>query len=636
MPMPPSRWLRYWPILLVLLGLAVYWPGLHGGFIFDDFPNLVADPDWKVDTLDPAQWRRAMSHGISSSYGRPLAMLSFAANHYFTGMDPFPMKLANLLVHLLNGLLVYLLCAGLFARSKTAWQPPLGRYVAAAVAAAWLVHPLQVSSVLYVVQRMELGAQCCTLLALLAYLKGRSAQIEGRHAWTHFAMAGIATAMGFGFKETVLLVPGYALLIELCVLRFQGKDGRRSRFWIGAYALSCAAALAFFAFVVLPHFSAEREYAFRDFTLVQRLLTQMPVLATYLGHAFWPMPNGLLFYYDNYPISTGFWDPPATAYAAAGLAALLAVAALAWRRWPLTALGIGWFFAAHALTSNVVPLELAFEHRNYLALLGLLIAVAPPLGWLGRRMNTDARRTMALLPIAVLAILCTIQARTWGDPMRLAVALASRNIDSPRASYDLGKLLLESAHKDAQSPQWSMARKEFEHAASLPRSSPLAEQALIIMDARSGRAVPASVWESFRAKLSAKGAGPQEVLALHGVSNCRIQGKCRFDDQELFRTFLVALERNPRSATLHLLYANFSYSVTKDTNLAVRMMREAVRLQPDNLSYQAGLAQYLLASGLHMDHPEVAALVARLKAGNADGRLDEDLRRIRSLGGPKD
>ena len=81
-----------WPLLLVAVGLAVYWPGLGGGFIFDDYPNLVYDPDWKVTTLHWVDWERALALGISSDSGRPLALLSFAINYYFTGLDPAAMK----------------------------------------------------------------------------------------------------------------------------------------------------------------------------------------------------------------------------------------------------------------------------------------------------------------------------------------------------------------------------------------------------------------------------------------------------------------------------------------------------------------------------------------------------------------
>lgn len=619
-------------LALLILGLVAYWPGLHGGFIFDDFPNLVADPDWKIRSLDLIELRRATFNGVSSSVGRPLAMLSFALNHYFTGLDPFWLKATNLAIHLGNTLLVFFLCVRVFALAGTIDNRRVGRFAAFIVAAAWAVHPLQVSSVLYVVQRMELGSQGFVLLALMAYLKGRELQIAGSRGWPWLAAAGLTTLAGLGFKESALLVPGYACLLELCALRFRGADGQRSRLWVGAYSVGIAVAMIGFFAVLLPHYLQPRMYAYRDFSLVERLLTQGPILVTYLGQILLPSPDRLVFYYDNYPISHGLLDPPWTLAAFALLSALLAIAAIAGRRWPLVTLGIGWFFLSHALTSNVVPLELAFEHRNYLALLGVLIALVSPLAWLCRNLNTDARVSLASLPVLALLALCLIQSHTWGDPMRLALALSTRNIDSPRASYELGKLLLEHARSDKNSPAWSLAHREFEHAASLPNSSPMAEQALIIMDGRTGQPIPAARWDSFRTKLARRQAGPQELAALKGVVNCRVKKRCTLDDQQLLLTFGVALQRNPRSGRIHADYANFAYNVLGDRELAVRVMRDAVRLGPDEPALRIGLAKFLLASTLHSSSPgEVERLIADVQSSNRDGRWDEDLRELEQL-----
>src|SRR5690606_6155051 len=145
-----------------------------------------------------------------------------------------------------------------------------------------------------------------------------------------------------------------------------------------------------------------------------------------------------------------------------------------------------------------------FEHRNYLALLGILLAAATPLAWLGQKLNKGARRTIAALPVILLGVLCLIQTHTWGNPSRLAVALATRNIDSPRASYALAKQLLQRAGSDINSVHWSMAQKEFEHVARINHTGALGEHALIIMAGRSGQPVPAELWNALRSKLTVR------------------------------------------------------------------------------------------------------------------------------------
>ena len=118
--------------LLALLAVttAIYWAGLGGGYAFDDFPNIVNNPALHVTRLVWNQWLAAMLSSPASALQRPLAMLSFAINHYFTGLDPRPMKLTNLCIHLLNAVLVYGLIRSLLraARELPCSPPRSGRF----------------------------------------------------------------------------------------------------------------------------------------------------------------------------------------------------------------------------------------------------------------------------------------------------------------------------------------------------------------------------------------------------------------------------------------------------------------------------------------------------------------------------
>lgn len=612
-------------LLSIAVAILVFLPGLQGGFIFDDFPNLVEDPDWKVTSLDWREWHRAITLGISSSIGRPLALLSFSINYYLTGLDPFWLKLTNLGMHLLNAILVFMLCDRLFGLVAVPVEKGrLGRLAALLVALGWALHPLQVSTVLYVVQRMEAGAATGVLLALLTYLRARHEQYEGRRSWPWWLLSGVATLAGLGFKETALLTPGFAFLIELCVLNFRGRDGVDRRLQ-AAYLAGLALAVAVFVLKVLPVTMYPDAYAGRDFTLAERLLTQLHVLLMYLGQIVLPWPERLTFYYDNFPISKGLLSPLSTLV---GLVVLFAMAVGGWlsrARWPLVTLGICWFFMGHALTSNVWPLELVFEHRNYLALLGVLIAVSQILAAMTAPLSQEVRRIAGVSLLTFLAFLCALQVNTWAEPFRLAMALATRNPESARASYELGKGMLELAGEDRGSPLLDIGLRQLEHASSLPSRSPLPEQGLIIVMSRLGRPVPAATWGRFREKLGAGPAGPEQVNALYGVLQCRVQAdSCQLDDQELFQVFVVALERNPSSAVMHSLYANFAWGVLGDRELAIDMMREACRLAPSNLQFQVNLAQYLRATG--GNSAELETLLARITAADKLGNFRDQMR----------
>lgn len=623
-----ARWSKVAAVLaLPVLGAMVFLPGLGGGFLFDDQPNLVNDPDWKLERLSWSALGQLFGSGIASAVGRPLAMLSFAVNHVLTGSDPVPLKVTGLAMHLINALLVWLLARQLMSMSAALTEK---RRLAAAwaVAFVWMVHPIQVSSALYIVQRMEVGAATGILLSLLCYLRARAAICAGERAWPWWLATALAAAFGLGFKETALLVPAYCLLLELFVLHFAATSVPQRRALIWAYVIGGMAAMIIFFGWVVPSAMSQTAYATRDFTLSERLYSQLPALLLYLRQILLPWPESLSFYYDNFPISHDLLSPIGTLLAGMVLLNLMLGGWLLRRHWPLTAFGIAWFFASHALTSNVQPLELVFEHRNYLALLGLVLALVQPLAAVLKPLTTDARVLMLAVPLVYVGAMGYVQALSWGDPVRLALTLTTRNPESSRAGYEYGRQLLALAGNDPYTLGWSMALGEFEHAAALPNASPLADQALIILGSRIGDPLPEMVWARFGEKMLRRPVGPQEIAALEGVVECRVEQRCRFaDEHQLFRLLVNVVQENPRSARLRAIYANYAFNVVGDQKLAMRMIREAVALSPRDPGYRLWLLQVGLASNL-LERSEAEEALTLLRRVNGRGAYTSDIKRL--------
>lgn len=597
--------------------LVVYLPGLAGGFLFDDYPNLLRDSDWRIEQLGWGELWQAMSQGISSPAGRPLALLSFGLTYLLFGIEQaLPYKLGNVLLHIGNGLLLFLLLQRLLPRLQI--SPRWAGWLALWLAGLWLLHPLQVSTVLYVVQRMEIGAASGILLALLGYVRLRERQLQGDGAgWVGPLLVVAGMTLGLGFKETALLTPGFAFVLELTVFGFRRADGGLSRGWMAMYGAGLILAVVAYLGLVAPFFAPGSLYDTRDFGPWERLLSQPRMLMMYLGQIVLPWPEGYTFYYDHVQASRGLFAPASTAWSLAGLLALLGAAAASWRRWPLLALGIGWFLVAHALTSNLVPLELAFEHRNYLALLGPLLALLPVLTWCVRRLNADARVMLALVLLLGLGALSWTQAATWGNPLRLAWTLENRAPQSARASYELGRLLLVEAGDDATLPGWSLALKTFERTQWLPTASPLASQGVILMRARAGRGIAPETWQRFRQLLVQRPLTPEGLSALFAVNKCRINQLCAFDDSQLLATHLAMLERNPGNAALRTLYADFAWNVLDDKALAIAVQREAVALTGDSVESRVALLSFLSGSALLAEQKEARDLLAELLAAGA-------------------
>ncbi len=560
-------------LVLLIATLLAYWPGLSGGFLLDDYPNIVTNPLVQPTHLDLDQIARAAKSYDAGSYGRPLATLSFALDYLIQGKNPRGYKLTGLLIHALNALLVFWLVR-LVARS--AWSDSRASLLTAfCVAFFWAVHPLQVSSALYIVQRMETLSLTFVVLGLISYLHGRQRQISGLRGWPWIAAAGAMMIAGLTSKETAALLPVYTLALELTLLRFDASTSSTRRFLLAGYTAGAIAAALLFLFVMVPHYTADTAYINRDFTAYERVLTQFRVLPMYLGQILLPLPSKLKFYYDTFPPSHGFLDPITTLLGALLLLGLVTAAWLLRKRQPVFALGIFWFFGAHLITSNIFNLELAFEHRNYFALLGILLACADLIRLIPTRDGPAAKYVIVGAVLAASLTLTAIRSAAWGNPVHLAMDFVARSPESPRASSDLGTEYVNLSQSDPSSPFFTLARKEFERGSVLPNASPLLEQGLILMAATTGQPVDDRWWKQLIHKIATRPLGPQEIGAVTGLINQRYEG-IELDDRRLSEAYATMLSRRPMPPQFYVQYGDYALTHLHDPELADRMFVTAV------------------------------------------------------------
>ncbi len=603
--MTPNRtphWLA--PIVLILIVAAIYWPGVHGGFLFDDFANIVDNPALQIVKLDVPSLKAAALSSPSSELKRPLASLSFALNEYFTRLDPEPMKIVNIVIHLLNAALVYALALVLLrlrdARrddNSAALSAHWHRF-ALVVVSAWALAPINLTPVLYVVQRMESLCNLFVLAGLLAYLHGRERQLDGGAGWLWIA-GGLICGSGLGLlaKESALLLPLYAMLAEWALLRWRAQRATTARALrathVGLVVLGIVAAI-----VLVPPFIDPNGWLFRPFTLSQRLLTEPRVLWSYIDWTLLPNLGKLGFYYDDYGLSKGFWSPPTTAFAIAGLCALAIAAIVLRRRMPMASLGLGWFLAGHAMTATVIPLELVFEHRNYFASFGLILAVCSagePLA-----MHRDMRRVVPVLAaawIAWLGFVTALRVQEWKEPLRLTQSLVAKQPNSPRTQYELGRDYLLMSQYDPHSPFTPASQLVLAKAAALPDASPLAEQALLIQAAHLKVPENQAWWDSLDAKLRKRTPDAQAITALYGLTRCAIDGYCNYPRERMEAAYRAAMASLPPAPEVFAIHANYAVNVLHDPALAVTMARESVRIAPTVPKYRENLILLLAIDG---------------------------------------
>jgi protein O-mannosyl-transferase len=428
----------------VLLGLLLtawlYWNGLSGGFMLDDGPNIIqayiANPDWHAIIY-------TITHNGSGFLGRSVSMASFVLSGLQYGLEPWGYKYHNLLLHLLIGVLLFRLLMLVLPRLDEQLSEDRVLLVAGATTLLWLLHPLQVSTVLYIVQRMAQLANLFILLALLAWIKART-NLYGWRYWVYgWMLFPLCTLLAMLSKEIGALVPVYVLALELLVFRTTVAE-LRSKLRVGSLVL---------VFVLLPlvlgtlvlvfKFNSLADYSGREFTMAERLLTQVHVLFFYIRLILLPRIREMSLFHDDYPITTGV-DFSTLAL----LLVLIALMVLAWRirkSHAVFGFGLAWFLISHLMESTVFPLEQVFEHRNYLALAGLLLI---PVHLLLR--SAQYKALSLLYPLFLLLFTFQTAARTheWGNDELFQTIAITEHPGSPRALNSYVNLLLNRGEND--------------------------------------------------------------------------------------------------------------------------------------------------------------------------------------------
>ena len=606
-------------LILVALVFAAYWPGAHGGLIFDDYPNIVENHRVKLDTLTPAAISSAAFSSEAGTLQRPIAMLTFALNYYFTGMNPSAMKWTNIAIHAANALLVLGLVRMVLLLGAPALSATRRRWTAAFVATAWALQPINFFGVLYVVQRMESLSHTFVFAGLWLYLVGRQRQLRGESGrWPMGLGLFGGTGLAVLCKESGVLLPLYAWLLEMCLPTLRSApDRKRVQLLFGAMLwLPMVAGLAWIGRWTLSPAS----YATRDFTLVERLLTEPRVLFDYLQWTLFPRLSEFGLYHDDYTISRGWLSPPTTLFAIAGIVLLAASAWWLRRRRPLFALGVLWFLAAQALTATIIPLELVYEHRNYFASLGVCLAVADLL--LVWPAQAPTRRIGAVLAACLLlswAGTTHLRAREWSESLRFSQIEAAKHPHSPRAMYGYGRMLVIASNYDPASPYLKPAIDALEKASAIPKSGVLPLSALLLTAAHTHTPASDAWWNEFEARLRKGPIGPQEINSIGSLVACARNAECGFPHERMVALFEAATQRQP-TADVYTMHGDYLINVLHRPDDAIAMSRKAIALRPDVAQYRVNIARQLIYMG-RID--EAKAQIATLREMGRLGQNEE-------------
>jgi tetratricopeptide (TPR) repeat protein len=385
--MPLAKKLLVFIFLSFTISL-IYSNTFDASWHFDDKPTILENKGLHIKNLKPASLIQTMftspKHrgAIGTELYRPIPCLTFGLNWYIGKDQVLGYHLVNIFIHSLTAFFLFLTILNLVKTPNLQIRyHPKGFFIAFFSAALWAINPVQTQAVTYIVQRMALMAAMFYILGIYFYIKYRISHSPPNRVVFLFGCA-LSFLMALGSKENTVTLPFALLLIE--VLCFQDLSSARTKRRVLLGAIGGAIFLCLIAiWFSLPNGASSylKGYHYRPFTLSERFLTEFRVVLFYLSLIFYPVPNRLSVEHDV-AVSNSLFGPWTTLPSVLLILILIGFGFFQIRKRPLIALAILFFFLTHMIESTVIPLELIFEHRNYLPTMFIFLPVAAGFRWL--------------------------------------------------------------------------------------------------------------------------------------------------------------------------------------------------------------------------------------------------------------
>ena len=575
-----------------------------GQLFFDDYPNIVLNLGVKLEKLSWESLNLAWSSGNSGQFGRPISQLSFALNYFISGFSPFAFKLTNLIIHCLNGLLIYLLGYQILDSLRLRLNLGNVHLYAAVVAVAWMIHPVQLTSVLYVVQRMTSLSALFVLAALILHVMARRS--NGGHWVTiiYFVLAWVVLwPLSIFSKETGVLLPGFVIAYELIVRR--SERGGLDALGRGVLALTTLLLLGLIPYLASPFGQwILSGYEIRSFSLVERLLTEARIIWEYQYWTVFPRLELFALFHDDIALSTSLFDPWVTLPAVAGIVGMSIGVLVVSRRMPLLAFGIAWFLIGHSLESTFIPLELAHEHRNYLPLFGILLL---PVGLLNSlAAKPGVRRTVVVsITVAILAYLAVVTSMRSGmfanEQIRTQLE-AQFHPDSARTNYEAGRALAGVVDRDRGNLIATvLAKKHFEMATTLDADYKMGLLGAIIIECGVSGNVERQALAELKRRLEQALILQEDTTILASIVEMAGAGlSClnRSDIDALFASLFANPRLSPdKKVAMRSLLADYLWLHEQDLPASRSALNSALAISPQNPSLRLKWAQLDFIAG---------------------------------------
>jgi tetratricopeptide (TPR) repeat protein len=356
-------------ISLLIILLAIYSNSFYGDWHFDDLANIVENPHIQINKFSWESIKNCIYGLAQEKPSRPLSYLSFALNYQFNGLDVFGYHIVNFLIHYLSAVFLFLFIINILRLpilEKTYGN--IAYPVALLSTLFWAINPVGVTSVTYIVQRMASMAGLFYIMSMYFYLKART-QDKFSHSIILFSFCFISGLAAVLSKENAAMLPLCILIYDLFIIQGLNKENIKKFF---KYATLPFVVILIIGFIYTDFSSVLGGYEIRDFTMMQRLLTEPRVILFYLSLLFYPINSRLTLLYDI-DVSRSLFQPWTTIPAILLIAIIIGFAFYIAKKRPLISFCIIFYFLNHIIEGSIFSLELIYEHRNYLPSMLLFI-----------------------------------------------------------------------------------------------------------------------------------------------------------------------------------------------------------------------------------------------------------------------
>lgn len=443
-------------VALAAIIFIIYGNSFDCSWHFDDEANITDNPNLHLKEITWEHVKRTLFSDRNNPHVlyRPVACLSFGLNHYFGELDVFGYHLLNIFIHLISSIFLFLFIYHTLNLPSLKTKYATHSYSIALLSTIlWAINPIQTQAVTYIVQRMASLAGMFYIMSMYFYLKFRTTETGDKKVF-FLILCLVSFVMAFGSKENAAILPLSIFLYEILLLQEITVKNIRKKMNI-FFIVTGAILILGFTYIYIHDgniFSFLNGYENRPFTLTQRLLTEPRIIIFYISLLLYPMPNRLNIAH-SFQISTSLFDPISTVLSILFIAGAISYAIYSAKKQPLFSFCILFFFLNHLIESTFFPLELIFEHRNYIP--SMLFFVPIVIGFFYLFNYYSAKKPMQYILLSFILFFLIglshstfMRNFTWKNEKNLWIDAVEKSPELFRPHNNLGRYYHDHGYKE--------------------------------------------------------------------------------------------------------------------------------------------------------------------------------------------